>query len=214
VGILWYTQPYRGLSNVSDEMRARTVVEAVVSDDGGLSYSGPFNLTSGTSTDPSDPAIGTYFHPCQWLVSSPSGCSSSGYFGEYISGTFLLPTTTNLSMVGTWGDSREGCQKQGLPTTHQHVWAGRITPQLAPKCGGQGEACCSNSVCKSELKCVDNRCELAINPCSRCQDDTQACLTACNGDATCECECQNQLCRCQLSSGCVPRTKMCSVEQC
>jgi hypothetical protein len=122
VGIIWYTQPYKGLTTASPEMMARTIVEAVTSGDGGQTYSGPFNMTTGSSIEPSDSAIGTYFHPCQFL--STTACNSNGYFGEYISGVFLSQLPANLSIQGAWGDSREGCTQQGLPTIHQHVWGG------------------------------------------------------------------------------------------
>src|SRR4029434_2137365 len=105
IGMIWYSQPYKGLLSVTDEMRTRTIVEGVVSTDGGLSYRGPCTLTARRAADPpprpEDDNIGFYFYPCQILC--------SGYFGEYLSGVFefLAPTTTPI--VGTWGCSRGGC---------------------------------------------------------------------------------------------------------
>ena len=125
IGMIWYSQPYKGLISVTDEMRTRTIVEGVVSKDGGLSYTGPFTLTAHRADDPlprpEDDNIGFYFYPCQMLC--------SGYFGEYLSGVFefLAPSTT--AIVGTWGDSREGCTDQGIRLKHQHVWAGAIRPK-------------------------------------------------------------------------------------
>jgi len=125
IGMILYSQPYKGLMSVTDEMRTRTIVEGVVSTDGGLSYRGPFTLTARRAGDPAprpeDDNIGFYFYPCQVLC--------NGYFGEYLSGVFefLAPTTTPI--VGAWGDSREGCTDQGIRLKHQHVWAGAIRPK-------------------------------------------------------------------------------------
>ncbi len=126
VGMVWYAQPYKGLSSVTDEMRTRTVVEAVVSKDGGASYEGPFLLTAQRDGDPaSSPAdsnLGLYFYPCQILCNS--------YYGEYLSGAFQLLDPAATPIVGTWGDSREGCTAQDpAATRHQHVWAGAVRPK-------------------------------------------------------------------------------------
>jgi hypothetical protein len=124
VGIIWYAQPYKGLMSATAEMQARTVVEAVVSNDAGATYEGPFTLTAsveGTNPMPSDPQIGEYFHPCQ------IGCSN--YFGEYLSGAFQFRDPGPTAIVGTWGDSREGCIDQSAATSHQHVWSGAVRPE-------------------------------------------------------------------------------------
>jgi hypothetical protein len=122
VGIVWYSQPYKGLLNVTDEMRTRTIVEAVYSTDGGLTYQGPFNLTELRSGDPApspaDSNIGFYFYPCQLLC--------TGYYGEYLSGAFQFRDPTLYWVVAAWGDSREGCIDQSTTTQHQHVWAGAV----------------------------------------------------------------------------------------
>ncbi len=123
VGVIWYAQPYKGRISVTDEMRARTIVEAAVSKDGGVTFAGPFNLTAARREDsdtPKDPDIGAFFHPCQILC--------SGYFGEYLSGVFQFADTTPIDIVGTWGDSREGCTDQTSTTKHHHVWAGALRP--------------------------------------------------------------------------------------
>ena len=123
VGVIWYAQPYKGRISVTDEMRARTIVEAAVSKDGGVTFAGPFNLTAARREDsdtPKDPGIGAFFHPCQILC--------SGYFGEYLSGVFQFADTTPIDIVGTWGDSREGCTDQTSTTEHHHVWAGAVRP--------------------------------------------------------------------------------------
>jgi hypothetical protein len=137
VGIVWYTQPYRGQqgNNITGEMVARTIVEAVVSTDGGQNYTSPMSLVSkddgpGPTTDPS---IGDFFHPCQFQQGDPVG-----YFGEYIGGAFVDTATTQVT--ATWADSREGCLAQSSPGTfHMHVWAGwRQPPPVIPTnpCGG------------------------------------------------------------------------------
>jgi hypothetical protein len=121
VGVVWYSQPYKGRMSATDEMRARTIVEAVVSTDGGLTYSGPFNINArvaGDQSPESDPEIGDWFWPCQLLCSS--------YFGEYISGVFQFSTPTLTAIAAAWGDSREGCIDQSATTQHQHVWAGAV----------------------------------------------------------------------------------------
>jgi hypothetical protein len=122
VGLVWYTQPYKGRVSVTDEMRARTIVEAAVSEDAGLTFSGPFNLSAPGKDDrpPEDPAIGSYFYPCQILC--------SGYFGEYVSGVFEFADPDPTAIVATWGDSREGCADQSVHTHHHHVWAGALRP--------------------------------------------------------------------------------------
>jgi hypothetical protein len=123
VGVVWYSQPYKGRMSVTDEMRARTIVEAAVSKDGGVTFSGPFNLTAATEGDgslPADSQIGTYFHPCQMLCSK--------YFGEYISGVFEFADPGPTAIVASWGDSREGCVDQSARTQHHHVWAGAVRP--------------------------------------------------------------------------------------
>ncbi len=120
-GILWYSQPYKGRMTVTDEMRARTIVEAAVSSDGGITFAGPFNLTAegeGAKSPTDDPGIGPYFHPCQLIC--------TGYFGEYLSGVFQFGDPGPLAILGTWGDSREGCTDQSTTTRHQHVWAGAV----------------------------------------------------------------------------------------
>lgn len=124
VGLIWYSQPYKGRMSVTDEMRARTIVEAAVSTDGGLTFQGPFNLSAARPDDggpPEDPNIGAYFYPCQILC--------SGYYGEYLSGAFQFADASPTAIVGTWGDSREGCTSQSLMTRHHHVWAGAVRPQ-------------------------------------------------------------------------------------
>ncbi len=124
VGVVWYSQPYKGRGKATDEMRARTLVEAAVSSDGGVSFSGPFNLTAkgDLSADPPlDPDIGVYFHPCQLLC--------TGDFGETISGAFQFTSPTVHTIVAAWGDSREGCTDQSATTRHQHVWAGAVLPK-------------------------------------------------------------------------------------
>jgi hypothetical protein len=132
VGIAWYTQPYRGSTdpNVTAEMRSWTIVEAVVSSDGGDTFTGPYTLT--TDTGHHD-AVGDYFIPCQFLSDLPA-CSSgtdkvNGYFGDYFSGTFLFRDPSARAVLATWSDSREGCSAQGIPTTHQHVWSGELVIQ-------------------------------------------------------------------------------------
>jgi len=123
VGLVWYSQPYKGRITVTDEMRARTIVEAAVSTDGGLTFKGPFNLTAAREGDgslPEDPSIGSYFHPCQMIC--------SGYFGEYVSGVFQFADSGPSAIVATWGDSREGCDDQSARTHHHHVWAGAVRP--------------------------------------------------------------------------------------
>jgi len=127
VGVIWYAQPYKGRISVTDEMRARTIVEAAVSKDGGVTFAGPFNLTAARPGDPRPPEdpddrdIGLYFHPCQILC--------SGYFGEYLSGVFEFADSGPIDVVGAWGDSREGCTNQASATTrHHHVWAGAVRP--------------------------------------------------------------------------------------
>ncbi len=125
VGIVWYSQPYKGLLNATDEMRTRTIVEGVVSTDGGVSYEGPFTLTALRDGDPAnappDANIGLYFYPCQILCTS--------YYGEYLSGAFQFLAPSATPIVGTWGDSREGCTAQAATTRHQHVWAGAVRPR-------------------------------------------------------------------------------------
>jgi hypothetical protein len=134
VGIVWYTQPYRGQQGmtITDEMRARTGVEGVLSTDSGKSYSSPISLISKDSGPgpPTDQTIGDYFIPCQF-VGDPSG-----YFGEYIGGAFLDTKSTQLA--ATWADSREGCMSQSSPGTfHMHVWSGWLQPTKATNsCGG------------------------------------------------------------------------------
>ena len=123
VGLVWYSQPYKGRISVTDEMRARTIVEAAVSKDAGVTFTGPFNLTAAREGDgslPEDPAIGTYFHPCQVLC--------NGYFGEYVSAVFQFADAGPSAVVATWGDSREGCLDQSVRTRHHHVWAGAVRP--------------------------------------------------------------------------------------
>jgi hypothetical protein len=124
VAVAWYSQPYKGRMTVTDEMRARTIVEAAVSTDGGVSFSGPFNLTAKgdqSANPPVDPDIGVFFHPCQLIC--------TGYFGEYISGAFQFTAPTADSIVAAWGDSREGCTDQSSRTQHHHVWAGAVRPK-------------------------------------------------------------------------------------
>ncbi len=123
VGVVWYTQPYKGRMSVTDEMRARTVVEAAVSMDGGKTFEGPFLLTGPSQGDDrtpiqEDPDIGPFFHPCQILC--------SGYYGEYISGLFQFAEPGLKTILATWGDSREGCTDQTPKTTHHHVWSGAV----------------------------------------------------------------------------------------
>src|SRR3954470_10376165 len=121
VGLIWYSQPYKGRMTVTDEMRARTIVEGAVSTDGGVTFAGPFNLTAhreGEPSQPPDPDIGEFFHPCQILCNR--------YYGEYISGAFQFAAPLTTAIVGAWGDSREGCTDQSLRTQHQHVWAGAV----------------------------------------------------------------------------------------
>jgi hypothetical protein len=122
VGVVWYAQPYKGRMTVTDEMRARTIVEAAVSTDTGLTFSGPFNLTAKSDqkndNPPVDPDIGVYFHLCQLLC--------TGYFGEYLSGAFQFNAPGTEAIVATWGDSREGCTDQSATTKHHHVWAGAV----------------------------------------------------------------------------------------
>jgi hypothetical protein len=48
--------------------------------------------------------------------------------GEYLSGVFQFADTTPLDIIGTWGDSREGCTDQISTTRHHHVWAGAVRP--------------------------------------------------------------------------------------
>jgi hypothetical protein len=127
VGIVWYAQPYKGRVSATAQAKTKTVVEAVVSTDGGLSYQGPFLLTAASERDGSytdDEAIGPYFFPCPVVIST--ACPSRGYFGEYISGAFQLAAPTATAMVAAWGDSREGCLDQGVQTHHHHVWAGAV----------------------------------------------------------------------------------------
>jgi hypothetical protein len=124
VGVAWYSQPYKGRMTVTDEMRARTIVEAAVSTDGGVSFSGPFNLMAKgdqSGDPPVDPDIGVYFHPCQLIC--------TWYYGEYISGAFQFASPTTDAIVAAWGDSREGCTDQSSATKHQHVWAGAVRPK-------------------------------------------------------------------------------------
>ena len=124
VGVVWYSQPYKGRMTVTDEMRARTIVEAAVSTDGGVSFSGPFNLTAKgdqSGDPPVDPDIGVFFHPCQLIC--------TGYFGEYLSGAFQFNAPTTDAIVASWGDSREGCTDQSATTKHHHVWAGAVRPK-------------------------------------------------------------------------------------
>jgi hypothetical protein len=124
VGLIWYSQPYKGRMTVTDEMRTRTIVEAAVSTDGGVSFEGPFNLTAngeGDNSRPPDPDIGPFFYPCQLICSH--------YYGEYISGAFQFAAPLTTAIVGAWGDSREGCTDQSLRTQHQHVWAGAVRPR-------------------------------------------------------------------------------------
>jgi hypothetical protein len=121
VGVMWYSQPYKGRGSVTDEMRARTIVEAAVSKDAGVTFQGPFNLSAATSGDGSlldDSNIGSYFHPCQILCSR--------YYGEYLSGVFVFADPGPTAILGAWGDSREGCTSQTSTTKHQHVWAGAV----------------------------------------------------------------------------------------
>jgi len=128
VGVIWYAQPYKGRMAVTDEMRARTIVEAAVSKDGGVTFAGPFNLTAARPGDPvppenpADPNLGLYFHPCPFL------CPGSIYFGEYLSGVFEFADSGPIDVVGAWGDSREGCTDQHATTRHHHVWAGAVRP--------------------------------------------------------------------------------------
>ena len=123
VGVVWYTQPYKGRMSVTDEMRARTIVEAAVSTDAGITFEGPFNLTADERDEriAADPGIGSFFHPCQSIC--------SGYFGEYVSGVFQLAAPGARAIVATWGDSREGCTAQGVRNQHHHVWAGAVRPK-------------------------------------------------------------------------------------
>jgi hypothetical protein len=129
IGVIWYAQPYRGASVATDEMRARTIVEAALSDDGGVSFDIAYTLTVNDPVIfgvPSDPN-GMYFHPCQGLSFEADGTPDEGYFGEYISGAFR--DAVSRIAIGAWGDSREGCQSQAIPNTwHQHVFAGRGAP--------------------------------------------------------------------------------------
>jgi hypothetical protein len=120
VGLIWYAQPYKGRLGVSDEMRARTVVEAAISNDGGRTYSGPFSLTAATEGDGifEDRDTGPYFYPCDSLCIH--------YYGEYVSGAFQFADPSLIAIVGAWGDSREGCTSQSVETQHQHVWAGAL----------------------------------------------------------------------------------------
>lgn len=136
VGIVWYTQPYRGQQgNITDEMRTRTGIEAVVSTDAGKTWSAPLRLVSkdngpGPATDPN---IGDYFNPCQFKG------DPDGYFGEYIGGAFL--DYYSNAVVATWADSRESCFSQSSPGTfHMHVWAGWSDAEK-PKngCGGNAQ---------------------------------------------------------------------------
>ncbi len=125
VGVVWYTQPYKGRMSVTDEMRARTIVEAAVSVDAGVTFEGPFNLTADEADEriAADPDIGSFFHPCQLI------CPTFGYFGEYISGVFQFGDPGPRAIVASWGDSREGCSAQGVHNQHHHVWAGAIRPK-------------------------------------------------------------------------------------
>ncbi|HSS77778.1 MAG TPA: hypothetical protein VLV54_13680 [Thermoanaerobaculia bacterium] len=121
VGVVWYSQPYKGRMTVTDEMRARTIVEGAVSTDTGLSFSGPFTLTAKNDVKddpPVDPDIGVYFYPCQLLC--------TGYFGEYVSGAFQIFAPGTEAIMAAWGDSREGCTDQSSTTKHHHVWAGAV----------------------------------------------------------------------------------------
>jgi hypothetical protein len=137
VGIVWYAQPYRGQQGmITDEMRARTIMEAAISTDNGMSYFGPIRLSAKDNGPgpPTDPMIGDFFIPCQFEG------DPNGYFGEYIGGTFL-DGLSNL-LTATWADSREGCMNQSSPGTfHMHVWTGWLEQQTASgpptnACGG------------------------------------------------------------------------------
>ena len=213
VGVIWYAQPYRGLMTADDEMKARTIVEAVVSGDGGQTYAGPFNMMAGSSVEPADPAIGVYFHPCQFEAAS--SCRSDGYYGEYISGMFQTALPSNFSILGAWGDSREGCVQQGLPTVHQHVWSGATRNKgfrPPPTCGLDSEECCaSKPACTGTLTCQKGYCEPPpVDLCANCQTVHDRCLSSCP-DGSCSCDCDNALCRCKQSRGCTPA---CIVRQC
>lgn len=129
VGIIWYAQPLRGLANATDAQKSLTIVESMWSNDAGLSFHGPLNLTLAAkelpSAYPPDKVLGQYFVPCQ--------SAGSGYFGDYISGVFSRHDVGSTNMVGTWADSREGCYSQqgpGNTVYHQHVYSGDSTPQL------------------------------------------------------------------------------------
>jgi hypothetical protein len=121
VGLLWYAQPYKGRIGTDDEHRARTIVEAAISQDAGKTWSGPFTMTVPSDRDGifDDPDIGAFFYPCQILCNF--------YYGEYISGAFQFADAGPTAIVGAWGDSREGCSSQAVqPMRHQHVWAGAL----------------------------------------------------------------------------------------
>jgi len=134
VGIAWYAQPYKGRLSASAQDKTKTIVEAAVSTNGGISYEGPFNLTAASERDgifTDDDAIGPYFFPCPIVIPTGSSfCFTRGYFGEYISGAFQFTAPKATAIVAAWGDSREGCVDQGVEAHHQHVWAGAVRGRL------------------------------------------------------------------------------------
>jgi len=124
VGLIWYSQPYKGRLSVTDEMRARTIIEGAISTDGGKTYSGAFNLIAATEGDGiyEEPDIGPYFYPCVLLCNH--------FYGEYLSGVFQFANPGLTAITAVWGDSREGCTSQSVQTEHMHVWAGTLRGKL------------------------------------------------------------------------------------
>ena len=102
-----------------------TFVEAVVSADGGATWSKPFEVTGMAPGEPTHVDGGQFhqtFYPCP--------TATLGYFGDYISGTFQDQDPTSQAVVVAWTDSRKGCTGQTSLTTlqHQHVYVGGGRP--------------------------------------------------------------------------------------
>ena len=133
VGIVWYTQPYRGLVAPPADAR-RTIVEGAVGyrvdvANGRLVYEsgkdyGPisnYTLPNGEGPAPLDLIYGQYFLPCPRLD------QPEGYFGEYIGGAFKFAAPESPSTLAAWTDSRRNCLGQmNSWTFHQHIYVGSL----------------------------------------------------------------------------------------
>lgn len=99
----------------------------------------------------------------------------------------------------TCGGSGQPCCDGGQCNANLTCQSGSCVavPPPPPSCGNEGEACCASAPkCKTGLACESGRCA-RINTCGDCDTSYDKCISSCNGDAQCECLCDNNRCRCR-----------------